>query len=410
MAERKIAVIGAGGKITTAVMLELAVSDRETPILFAMNGRNAEKMARTRAIVGAHAGDNIRMAEMSLDEALDGAEMILYCASYGYAPCGKWKSMGVYNGAHLMDIGERMVKLCPDAWLLVVTNPPDVPLGAMAKTFGLRRLIGLCNASVFTRKVLSSWLGCEEKAVHLFDIGINHELWYADVQKDGVSIYDELRKTLPAYDKSQVQGVFHDKFPEWRTGFGNNVQMMELTGWLNAPVGGSVRYGGTCVPKAEMSALMKRPTAADYEKLTADMTLEELYATTRRCAAEFPIYIADVLRSLLYNDGKSHSIQVLNGDDFPQFAPELMLQRSVSLTADGWKSDAVEVPVFIQAAVAGRAGQELLMYDALASQNAQTLRQAALVFAERMPVDKLDAWTADILDGKRSVEPEIVLN
>jgi len=66
--------------------------------------------------------------------------------------------------------------------------------------------------------------------------------------------------------------------------------------------------------------------------------------------------------------------------------------------------------VFIQAAVAGRAGQELLMYDALASQNAQTLRQAALVFAERMPVDKLDAWTADILDGKRSVEPEIVLN
>ncbi|MCL2518798.1 MAG: hypothetical protein FWF15_09570, partial [Oscillospiraceae bacterium] len=355
----KIAIIGAGGKITTATILELLNNDKSTPFWFSLYGRTARKIENTLSLAERFNAGNAKFTqESTLEDALAGADLVLYCASYGLKPFEGYEAYGVQQGGYLMGIAERMVSVCPNAWLLVVTNPPDIPLLSVHIRFGLDRVIGLCNASVFTRKVLAAHMGYD---VMPMDFGVNHELWYYDVRHGDTSVYGEVRASLlNNYNPETLDTPFHREFPEWREGFKRNVAILRETGYLHGPVGGCRRFRD--LPDTQMSALMKRPNDQDFvDLLNPSLTNEQILRGTRRCAAEFPIYIADIVHSILLNEGRTQSALVLKDS--------VMIQLTCKFYADQIELPVFEIPEFIEAALASRIKQNRLLARALAEQD-----------------------------------------
>ena len=389
---KKIAVIGGGGKITTAAVAEMLYRDHETAYTFSLFGRNQTKIAGALGLLARfNTGNAVFEVASALEDALTGADAVLYCASYGLGDFESYRAFGVQNGAFIMGIGERMAKICPEAWLLVVTNPPDIPLTAVSLRFGLKKVIGLCNASTFTRKVLAAFLDEAEEDVMPMDVGVNHELWYYDVLLRGKSVYDDLKKMLAEnYDPETLVDDFHDQFPEWREGFRNSIEIMKAVGYLPGPVGGGHRFKG--LPQTQMSKLMKRPTNEDFAALYRDapaLSLERILSATRRCAAEFPIYIADILRAVLTYPAAHQSALVLNNGAVPCFPDEAMIQLTCSFDPGGITKPEFEIPEFIRTSLSSRVGQNLLLAKALAYQDDLLLRQAAMVYPERMDFSTL---------------------
>lgn len=406
----KLTVIGGGGKISSAAIYELLNDLPNTPLEIVLYGRNPQKIANTLALSEQFNQGNAQIrAEADLEQALSGADIVFYCATYGTENYEGYRSMGIANGAFLMAIGEKMHTLCPDAWFLVTTNPPDIPLAAIGMRFGLKKLIGLCNAPVFNRKMLASYLKCEEASLTMREVGVNHEYWYYDLQKDGASIYDELRKRLPKdYNEADIDGQFHRDFPEWKKGFVNNAALVGLTGYLSGPVGGSNRYNGLPLDRKDMWAVSSRPTAADFEALMAPgLSKEDIFRTTRRCAAGFPQYIAGILESILTDDGREHPMLAQNLGAWEQYPADVFLQMTCALRRDGLtRPDLSQVPEFIEATLASRILQNHLMAQALAQQDDTLVQKALLVYPERLAC--MDA--EDFFQTHKSVEPMIQLD
>ncbi len=403
---RKIAIIGGGGKITSAVIFELLNRDKTTEFEFALFGRTARKIDNTITISDRFNSGNGKVYNAgTLENALDGAELVLYCASYGLEAYGKYKAMGIQHGAYIMGIAEKIKEICPNAWLLAITNPPDIPLMATGMKFGLKKLIGLCNATSFTRKVLSAFMNYEEAGLFPMDIGTNHELWLYDVIYKNESVYDKVREELlKSYSPDKVKGAFHDSFPEWREGFVNNVAILKETGYLHGPVGGCARFSN--LPFTGMGKLMKRPSYEDFENcLDPKLSNDEILRVTRRCAAEFPIYIADIIASALSGDGKKHSVLVQNCGAVPSVPDDAFIQLTCGITEDEIIRPVPELPEFIKATLISRILQNHILAQALAEQDEKLMKQALLAFPERVPFDKIDEIIAS-----NNAEPYISLN
>lgn len=403
---RKIAIIGGGGKITSAVIFELLNRDKTTDFEFALFGRTESKIDNTITISNRFNSGNGKVYNaVTLENALTDAELVLYCASYGLEAYGKYNAMGIQHGAYIMGIAEKVKEICPAAWLLAVTNPPDIPLMAAGMKFGLKKLIGLCNATSFTRKVVSAFMGYEESELFPMDIGVNHELWLYDIMYKNESVYDKVRTALlESYSPDKVSGSFHESFPEWREGFVNNVAILKETGYLHGPVGGCARFSN--LPFTGMGKLMKRPSYADFEScLDPELSNDDILRVTRRCAAEFPIYIADIIASALSDDGKKHSILVQNCGAVPSLPDDAFIQLTCGVTGNEIIRPKPELPEFIMATLASRVLQNHILAQALAEQNETLLKQALLAFPERVPFDKIDEIIA-----ANNAEPYISLN
>ena len=140
----KLAIIGGGGKISSAVIYKLLTDVRDIPLTFALFGRNKEKIDDTLTLSKRfNAGNGELLVCDTLEEALEGADIVFYCATNGTGDFAGLRSMGVTNGAHVLYIGQKVSEICPNAWFLSATNPPCVPLMAVRMRYGFKKSI--CN-------------------------------------------------------------------------------------------------------------------------------------------------------------------------------------------------------------------------------------------------------------------------
>lgn len=404
----KIAIIGGGGKISSAVIYKFLSDVHDVSLTFALFGRNKEKIEDTLTLSKRfNSGNGEILYCKTLDEALEGSQIVFYCATHGTDDFADLRSMGITNGAHILHIGKRVSEICPNAWLLVATNPPCVPLMALRMRYGFKKSIALCNAGMFGKRMISSFLNCDEARLTMHEFGINHEFWYYDILLDGKDIYDELRERLPAeYDRGNMKGEFHEEFPEWSYGFKNTVEILRLTGFLSAPVGGSKRYAN--LPVTDMWSIASRPTADDFKRmLDGEQTNEQILKTAMRCGGGIPLYSADLLKSLIYSDGREHSVIAFNDGAADMYPDDSMFQMSCRITNDKVVTpELTKVDSYIHAVLASRIRQNHLMAEALAYQDDLKLRQALSVYPERIDICKTD----NFLQNHSSVEPFIQLN
>jgi alpha-galactosidase/6-phospho-beta-glucosidase family protein len=411
--EIKIAMIGGGGKNIGGTILYLLNSGRVQNIEFALFGRTYKNMERNIALANRiknHNGCSIKVYD-TLESALEGADIVMHCATAGYGEYGGYRSYGVPQGGHVMYVGEKISKLCPDAWVLGATNPPEVPLTALLKRFGIEKSIGLCNAPMIVKNTLSAISGTDEKNILMRGIGLNHDVWYYDFrigeETEPEKIVDMLNQRID--QPSLSDHPWFRLFPEWRIAIKNNIALLKETGYLLSPAGGTRRLKGLPVSSKEYGAIMKRPSKEDFENcLNEDVSIEDMLRITGRCGGGVPVYTGRIIESILLEDDVQHTALVPNKGAYEDAPDSLHIQADVSfekgkIVIHGAK----KLSDFIKGMLTARFIQNDLLTSALAYQDDLLLKKAIMVMPERYEFEQAITFESG---SEKSVEPFIPFN
>lgn len=84
----------------------------------------------------------------------------------------------------LVSIAQDMERLCPEAWLINVTNPMTAICRALARTTSIRT-VGLCHGVQETEEIFAGMLDVPRSAVHIWAAGLNHFLFVRTLDVDG---------------------------------------------------------------------------------------------------------------------------------------------------------------------------------------------------------------------------------
>ncbi len=153
-------------------------------------------------------------ANPSLTESLDGADFVVLTITTGGLEAtqldleiprahGIVQSVGdtvgpgglaraLRNIPVALEIAQTMERVCPDAWLLNLTNPMTTLVRAVTKRTSIKT-VGLCHEVFGTRRVLSRLFAETGDALDVQVAGINHLIWLLDARIGGRDALDLLR-------------------------------------------------------------------------------------------------------------------------------------------------------------------------------------------------------------------------
>lgn len=103
----------------------------------------------------------------------------------------------------IMDICHDMEQICPDAWIINLSNPMTQICLAIHRHTDLN-FVGLCHGIQEIREPLAQVLGVEKERLDLKAAGINHFTWILNMtlQPEGQDMYPIFKEKLPTYDPS----------------------------------------------------------------------------------------------------------------------------------------------------------------------------------------------------------------
>ncbi len=251
----KIAIIGAGGVIFAQNFIKDILLDeqlRKTSEIVLMD------IDKGRLDIAVKFGDIISKklnvefkpkATTDLREALKGADYVITIFRSGsielqeieYSIPKKYgvdqvvsDSMGpggIFRGLRtlkdLFEVLDAMEEICPGAYLLNYVNPMSMNTIALSRRAKTVKVIGLCHSVRGTLRTLSGYLGIDPKTVHYLAAGVNHQAFMLKFEKDGKSLYPQLRELLDKpeiykKDKVRFELMRHfDYFPTESSGHGS---------------------------------------------------------------------------------------------------------------------------------------------------------------------------------------------
>jgi len=218
----KLTVLGGGSFYTPSFIGTMC----RRPELFAdaevrLNDLNAERVALVKAFcekfTQAKGVPMAFVAEPDLDRALEGADFVIatfriggvrslildesipprfgYVGNETVGPGGLF--MAVRTAPVVLDVAERMTRLCPDAWLLNYANPTNFITGAL-RCAGFTRGVGLCDGFICPPSDVGIMFGLAREQVTTRHAGVNHCSWTYRAESDGRDLLQELREVDPA--------------------------------------------------------------------------------------------------------------------------------------------------------------------------------------------------------------------
>lgn len=153
----------------------------------------------------------------NLSEALDGADFVVLTITTGGLEAtrldldiplayGITQSVGdtvgpgglaraLRNIPVVVEIAQTMERVCPDAWLLNLTNPMTTLVRAITKRTSIKT-VGLCHEVFGTRRVLNQLFAEAGDALEFQVAGINHLIWLLDARIGALDALDLLRRHI----------------------------------------------------------------------------------------------------------------------------------------------------------------------------------------------------------------------
>ena len=219
----KIVIIGGGSVLWTPrlgcdFLLEDALDGCEL-VLTDIDREAAKLCAAYLSAANKQLKKHWKISVSGIDSALKGADLVLVSISTGgfeamAVDYGVPEKYGVYhtvgdttgpggisrslrNIPVFIDIARKMNRLCPDAWMLHVTNPLTQLTRAVERS-GLIRTIGMCHEYTGALGTLSVFFGVERSEIDSLCVGVNHFTVLKDLTVKGVK--DPMKKlTLNNY-------------------------------------------------------------------------------------------------------------------------------------------------------------------------------------------------------------------
>jgi 6-phospho-beta-glucosidase len=327
----KLAVVGAGSTYTPELVAGLARLEVERLALHDIDPGRLE-------VVGGLAGRMLERAgfegELSiggeLDAAVEGADFVLVQIRVGGQaarlrdetaplPCGciGQETTGAGGFAKAMrtvpvvlEIAERVRELAgPDAWIVDFTNPVGIVTRALLDAG--HRAVGLCNVAITLQRRFAALLGVEPPRVVVDQVGLNHLTWVRGVLLDG----------------EDVLGAMLDEHGD---AIAAEVQLpRRLLDELGAVPSYYLRYfyEHDAVLAEQLDSVPRATTVAEIEagllELYRDPSLNEKPALLeQRGGAFYSEAAAGLVRSLAYDIGEVHEVDVRNGETLTGLADD----------------------------------------------------------------------------------------
>jgi alpha-galactosidase len=95
----------------------------------------------------------------------------------------------------MIDMCKDMEQLCPDVTFLQYVNPMAMNCWALSRATSIKT-IGLCHSVQGTAEQLAHDIGVPIEDINYISAGINHMAFYLKFERDGESLYPEIRKVL----------------------------------------------------------------------------------------------------------------------------------------------------------------------------------------------------------------------
>jgi len=104
-------------------------------------------------------------------------------------------SRALRNIPVVVGIAQEMERVCPDAWLLNLSNPLAALTRAVVATTAIK-VVGLCHEPEGVRRAVAAMFGVGPDDVDLTVAGVNHQSWVLDLAIRGKGSYRTVRDAL----------------------------------------------------------------------------------------------------------------------------------------------------------------------------------------------------------------------
>lgn len=230
----KLAVVGGGGSRTPLLYHGLQQRARDLPALeIVLHDTDAGRLQRVEKVLrGIDEESNTRLTRTTttdLDDALTGAVFVVTAIRAGgfearlldetiplthgivgqetVGPGGF--ALAARNIPALVAIGRRMAKLCPDAWLINLSNPAGMATQALAPLLG-GRVVGVCDSPLALGRGVAAALGVDVSELHLEYGGLNHLGWLTGAWLGGRDLLADLLSSPALTSVEEVRLVGRD--------------------------------------------------------------------------------------------------------------------------------------------------------------------------------------------------------
>ena len=218
----RIAFIGGGSvqwspKIVTDIALCETLAGAEL-VLHDIDADALALLTRASERIATQAGGSLRIAStLERAEALQGADYVIFCVGIGGLPAMRLdleipERFGIYQPVgdtvgpgglirglrHIpfaVQVAREMEQLCPDAWMLNLTNPMTTICRAMTRATSIRTM-GLCHEVSSVSRRLASLFDVPVEAMTYEIAGINHLPVILRLDVDGRDGLEMLRDWL----------------------------------------------------------------------------------------------------------------------------------------------------------------------------------------------------------------------
>jgi alpha-galactosidase len=222
----KVAFIGAGSvEFTRNVVSDLcAFAELEGRLELSLHDIDAERLGHAEALVrrineqtgaGARVSSNIdrRTAVEGADYVINEIQVGGYRATRADfdipARYGVRQTIadtigigGIFRGLRtipvLMEIGEDLAKVAPDAYLLNYSNPMAMLPWAVYAGSPFERVVGMCHSVRDTHRQLAEMVGVPLTEIDFLTAGFNHQAFVLRFEQQGRDLYPALRAAIDA--------------------------------------------------------------------------------------------------------------------------------------------------------------------------------------------------------------------
>jgi alpha-galactosidase len=321
----------------------------------------------------------------------------------------------------LVGVARDMEELCPDAWLLNLTNPMTTLTRSITSATDIET-IGLCHEVTITQFTLSLLLDCDMRAIDIEVCGVNHLPIITKVSADGRDGLAELADKLDdpeAFGSETLHlppGIGHEaisfggdftkaglldqhkvKLELFRRfgvlpGAGDRHLVEFFPGFLTEQSGWGARWGVKLTPISERETWQSF-FISQLEKHLASESLPT------RSSGEI---VAPIIDSRIRNKTRAYPINVPNAGQCPDIPEDAVVEGMGLVDAEGVRPrDVVSAPPLLAEYIRRvSASQELTVEAALAGDR-DLVFQAMLADPLASRIDYDDVWrmTNELIDA-----------